>query len=137
MLSSKANSHCQCAVCCQPFFSEQCIEFIATSTHSVQATIVATQKVQGYAGVMQGGLVTALHDSAMLHCLFHLDVIAMTASLEVRFHQPVPIGRALLVQAKLVEQNRRVYGLQSKIICEGVLCSTASSRFMEVVENQS
>ncbi|ANU38962.1 PaaI family thioesterase [Vibrio scophthalmi] len=134
MVSSKAKSHCQCAVCCQPFFSEQCIEFIPTNTHSVQATIVATQEVQGYDGVMQGGLVTTLHDSAMLHCLFNLDITAMTASLEVRFHQPIPIGQTLYVQARWVKSKRRLHWLSSEIWCNGVLCSSASSRFMSLCD---
>ena len=136
MLASKPTLHCQCVVCCQPFFSEQCIEYTAVSAGGVQAKIVTTQKVQGYAGVMQGGLVTALHDSAMLHCLFNLGIVAMTASLEVRFHQPVPVGRELCVQANLVKQSRRVYCLQSQISCNGMLCSSASSRFMAMKNGQ-
>ncbi|ODS05522.1 PaaI family thioesterase [Vibrio scophthalmi] len=134
MVSSKAKSHCQCAVCCQPFFSEQCIEFIPTNTHSVQASIVATQKVQGYDGVMQGGLITTLHDSAMLHCLFNLDITAMTASLEVRFHQSIPIGQTLCVQARWVKSKRRLHWLNSEIWCNGVLRSSASSRFMSLCD---
>ena len=130
MLASKPRLHCQCVVCCQPFFSEQCIEYTAISAGSVQAKIVTTQRVQGYAGVMQGGLVTALHDSAMLHCLFNLGIVAMTASLDVRFHQPVLVGHVLCVQASLVKQSRHVYCLQSQITCDGVLCSSATSRFM-------
>ncbi|EGU32545.1 hypothetical protein VIS19158_12887 [Vibrio scophthalmi LMG 19158] len=121
-------------MCCQPFFSEQCIEFIPTNTHSVQASIVATQKVQGYDGVMQGGLVTTLHDSAMLHCLFNLDITAMTVSLEVRFHQPIPIGQTLCVQARWVKSKCRLHWLNSEIWCNGVLCSSASSRFMSLCD---
>lgn len=135
ILPSNPQSHCQCVVCCQPFFSEHCIEYEASGDHSVQAIIVATQKVQGYAGVMQGGLVTALHDSAMLHCLFHRDVTAMTASLEVRFHHPVPLERELRVQAQWVKNNRRIHWLKSEIWCDGVLCSSASSRFMSLADH--
>ncbi|MDA0148976.1 PaaI family thioesterase [Vibrio sp. LaRot3] len=124
-------SHCQCVVCSQPFFGEQTIQFELTQTGSVQAQIVASDKVQGYQGVMQGGLISALHDSAMLHCLFSLGVEAMTASIDVRFHHPVPLQKPIVIQARLVNQKRKLYQLESHIYCGEQLCSSAKSRFIQ------
>jgi len=123
--------HCQCVVCRQPFFGEQTLQFETTQTGAVQAQIVASDKVQGYQGVMQGGLISTLHDSAMLHCLFSLGVEAMTASIDVRFHHPVPINTPIVIQARLVSQRRKLYQLESYIYCGEQLCSSAKSRFIQ------
>ncbi|EGU31072.1 hypothetical protein VII00023_08679 [Vibrio ichthyoenteri ATCC 700023] len=137
MFVSKPLAHQQCVVCGSAFFSDQCLEYQALSADSVQATIVATQKVQGYVGVMQGGLISALHDSAMLHCLFHLGVTAMTAALTVRFHQPVPIGQSICITARVVKKRRHIYWLESNVCCDGVICSSASSQFMPMNSNEN
>ncbi|GAB2644936.1 PaaI family thioesterase [Vibrio panuliri] len=125
-------NHAQCVICQQPFFTDHVIEFQPTAQGVVRAEIVATSQVQGYVGVMQGGLVTALHDSAMLHCLFAEGVTAMTAKLETRFHHPVPIGETLIVEAKHVMSKRNVHYLQSEVRCGETLCSSAKSQFISI-----
>jgi len=86
--------------------------------------------VQGYQGVMQGGLISTLHDTAMTHCLFEHNIQALTASLNVRFIQTVPLHTELCVSAKLIKQTKRIFLLESWIKAEGVICSTAEAKFM-------
>lgn len=125
------SNHQNCAVCCQPFFSDQqIIDFTHLADGSVQTTITATEKMQGYQGVMQGGLISTLHDTAMTHCLFAHNIQALTASLNVRFIQTVPLHTTLCVTAKMIKRTKRFFALESRIEAEGVICSTAEAKFM-------
>ncbi|NAX18289.1 MULTISPECIES: PaaI family thioesterase [unclassified Vibrio] len=123
--------HCHCAVCCAPFFSEtHTLQFNQTETGRVCAQIVATEKMQGYQGVMQGGLISTLHDAAMTYCLFAQCIYAMTAELNVRYLHPIPLNVPLQVEAHLIKQKRHIYYLCSTIFYDGLPYSTASAKFM-------
>ena len=65
------HNHRRCQVCSQGFFSDSpiCFEAVGDNENLAKyesvAKIVPTDKAEGYDGIMQGGIVTALHDSAM------------------------------------------------------------------------
>ncbi|WP_135382827.1 PaaI family thioesterase [Vibrio tasmaniensis] len=148
------HNHRRCQVCSQGFFADSpiCFEAIGEGETLAQyetlakhetpvkhenlakyeaiARIVPTDKAEGYDGIMQGGIVTALHDSAMLYCLFHNNINAMTVSLTSRFHHPIAIGQELEIRAQWVKSRRNLYFLESQITQCGKLCSSAKSQFM-------
>ncbi|MFM2642355.1 PaaI family thioesterase [Vibrio chagasii] len=148
------HNHRRCQVCSQGFFADSPICFEAVGAHEALtknealvkyeakpkygtfikyeafAKIVPTDKVEGYDSIMQGGIVTTLHDSAMLHCLFQNNINAMTVSLTSRFHHPVAIGQELEIRAHWVKSRRNIHFLESKITQNGTLCSSAQSQFM-------
>ncbi|MCG9640024.1 PaaI family thioesterase [Vibrio sp. Isolate34] len=155
------HNHRRCQVCSQGFFADSPICFEAVGAHEALtnnealakyeakakcetlikyeafAKIVPTDKVEGYDGIMQGGIVTTLHDSAMLHCLFRNSINAMTVSLTSRFHHPIAIGQELEVRAQWVKSRRNIHFLESKITQNGKLCSSAQSQFMSVSNYQT
>ncbi|MDN3701569.1 PaaI family thioesterase [Vibrio artabrorum] len=136
------HNHRRCQVCSQGLFTGSPIRFEAVAEHETltkheavakyktSAKIVPTDKAEGYDGIMQGGIVTALHDSAMLHCLFQNSIKAMTVSLTSRFHHPILIGQELEVCAQWVKTKRNIYFLESQITQCGKLSSSAQSQFM-------
>ena len=148
------HNHRRCQVCSQGFFTDSpiCFEAVGEGETLAQyetlakhetpvkhenlakyeaiARIVPTDKAEGYDGIMQGGIVTALHDSAMLYCLFHNNINAMTVSLTSRFHHPIAIGQELEIRAQWVKSRRNLYFLESQITQCGKLCSSAKSQFM-------
>ncbi|MEZ9702490.1 PaaI family thioesterase [Vibrio sp. 10N.261.46.E12] len=136
------HNHRRCQVCSQGFFADSAVCFEAIGTHEaltkyealakcdVIAKIVPTDKAEGYDGIMQGGIITTLHDSAMLHCLFRNNINAMTVSLTSRFHHPISIGREIEIRAKWVKNRRNIHFLESQVTQCGKLCSSAQSQFM-------
>ncbi|MDH5927672.1 PaaI family thioesterase [Vibrio lentus] len=148
------HNHRRCQVCSQGFFADGpiCFEAVgeretlvnhkalanheasikseALVKYETRAKIVPTDKAEGYDGIMQGGIVTTLHDSAMLHCLFQNSINAMTVSLTSRFHHPIAIGQELEIHAQWVKSRRNIHFLESKITQNGKLCSSAQSQFM-------
>jgi len=92
-----------------------------------KAQVVLDDIYQGYPGIAHGGIVTTLLDEAMVHALVDIDILAVTARLEVRFHNPVPVGERLTVQGRLEENksSRRIKYLSAQILDddENVLAS--------------
>ncbi|EGR3990315.1 PaaI family thioesterase [Vibrio cholerae] len=124
-------NHQQCAVCCHPFFNDDsAIQFQLTADGGVVGQIVPTKKVQGYQGVVQGGVIATLHDAAMTHCLFARDVNAMTARLDVRYLKPIPLNSVIQVQAHCLMEKRGMYLMQSRILIGEDCYSSAEAKFM-------
>jgi uncharacterized protein (TIGR00369 family) len=103
---------------------------------SVVARCVPDERFQGYRGVLQGGIVSLLLDSAMINCLFRIGVQAVTTRLSVRFARPVETGVPLTVRAALVTEgrpgprHRRIYALRAAIEQAGIERASATGRFM-------
>lgn len=118
-------------VCQNGFFNPSTgLEFLKIADGGVQTSLVATEQAQGYDGVMHGGMVSSLHDSAMVHTLFALNIHAMTVELTVRFIAPVPLYTPLRVVARQINQRRNVHYLESEIWANGERCSKATAKFI-------
>ena len=89
----------------------------------------AHEGLQGYEGILHGGVVSGLLDAAMTHCLFHHGVQAVTADLRVQFLRPVPCDALLEVTAWLVSVKSPVYRAASEIVCDGRVMASAKARF--------
>jgi len=85
---------------------------------------------QGYPGIVQGGIVSTLLDSAMTNCLFADGIEAMTARLSVRFQEPVLVDRNMMIAAHLVGQRGKLYELKASIVQDDRQKATAEGRFI-------
>lgn len=68
----------------------------------------------GWEGVFHGGLMATLLDEAMLAHLYLHGHDAATASLEVRYHEAVPIGVPLVVHAWEDEQRGKLHRMSAQ-----------------------
>lgn len=114
------------------------LRFEPAGTDGVAARCVLDERFQGYVGVTQGGIVAAVLDAAMTHCLFQRGLRAMTARLGVRFRSPVRTGVPMTVTARLVEAEGatrmpgRVHSLSAEIEQEGELRASATATFVDI-----
>ncbi len=88
-------------------------------------------RLQGYQGILHGGVLAALLDSAMAHCLFHRGVQGVTGDLHVRFVQPVSCEATLDVRAHLVSAAAPLYYLKAELLDDGRIMAWAEATFME------
>lgn len=72
-------------------------------------------RLQGYDGMLHGGVSAALLDAAMTHCLFHRNVRAVTADLRVRYPHPVKMGLKLDLRAWVTEAHAPLYRLKAEL----------------------
>jgi acyl-coenzyme A thioesterase PaaI-like protein len=72
-----------------------------------------------------------LLDEAMAHaCILNGDV-AVTASCDVRFRKPVPLGQTLVIRGHIKERRRKLIYLEATLTLEdGTLLATADGTFV-------
>ena len=126
------DSHRGCVACGSTEQNEHSLQlrFSSISPSEVRANFCLGETFQGYIGVLHGGIISTLLDSAMTHCLFHLKVEAMTADLQVRFIKPVPINTQLIVSAVHEGCRRGIHNLTSCIEINGETLVTARAKFL-------
>src|SRR5579864_7744341 len=72
-------------------------------------------KYQGWRGVVHGGIAMALIDEAMAHAAGFAGHRGVTASVNVRFRQPVPLAVPLEVRGRVIWQRRNVLGVEATV----------------------
>jgi uncharacterized protein (TIGR00369 family) len=98
---------------------------------SVSAHCSFSRRHQGYDGMLHGGMISALLDAAMTHCLFALGLHAVTAEMTVRFVAPVPTDCPFMLTARVVARKRRMHWLEARLTQNARLLARASARFIE------
>jgi uncharacterized protein (TIGR00369 family) len=69
----------------------------------------------GWTGILHGGVIFTLMDEALGWSLYFQKIAAVTAKAEARFHKPVAVGTDLIVRARVVKQNRRLFAAHAEI----------------------
>ena len=121
-------SHAACMVCSPGGLLG--VSFRPDGENSIIASVSARPEWQGYTGILHGGMVSTLLDAAMTHCLFHLQVEALTASLNLRFLEPTPCTGLLDLRATLAYRRRHVYLLEAELKTHGRVLARAEARFI-------
>ncbi len=99
---------------------------------SVAAEWLCPPGGESYGGIVHGGLLATALDSAMVHALFACGIVARTADLHVRYRQPVRIGQAVTVVARLATRFGPLHCLEAEIRQQDAVCATARAKFMAV-----
>jgi uncharacterized protein (TIGR00369 family) len=90
-------------------------------------------RMQGYRGIAHGGVVMMLMDEVMAHTCRFVGEKAMTASCEVRFRKPVPLGEKLLMRGRVTNRRRNVIYLRASLTLEdGTELATAEGTFVSL-----
>jgi len=122
--------HSQCVLCGTQNPKSMKLTFHAQADDSVRASFQAHDSFQGYDGILHGGIIAALLDSAMTHCLFHRGISGVTGELRVRYRQAIPCGTTLDIWARLMRARPPLYQLESEIRVEGQIMAWAEAKFM-------
>lgn len=106
------------------------LQFRVGDGDTVSTTYQPDSRWQGYSNLLHGGMISTLLDAAMTHCLFRQGIEAVTASLKVRFLEPVPCTIPLDIRAGLVKRRRHVYYLEAEIGVSGHVLALAEASFI-------
>ena len=71
---------------------------------SVEGVFAARAPLEGYSGLLHGGVAAAFLDGAMTNCLFAHGVRALTAELTVRYREPVAVPGKITTHATLTDR---------------------------------
>jgi acyl-coenzyme A thioesterase PaaI-like protein len=125
-----AGYHPGCFVCSPSNPRGLRVRFEPASDGSVRGRFDCERFFEGYPHIIHGGVLTALLDEAMLHCLLARDLPAVTVDLSVQFRHPVTAAGHAAVRARVVECSPPLYHLTAEVTQAGQVKTRARGRFV-------
>ncbi|MBF0198208.1 MAG: PaaI family thioesterase [Planctomycetes bacterium] len=122
--------HNHCCICGELNPRSLGLSFKELKPGFVSAKFSAFKELQGYEGMLHGGVISSLLDAAMTHCLFAAGIKAVTGDLHVRFLAPVPHEAELDLLAYMSSSLSPLFYLKSEIRVENKLVAKAEGKFM-------
>lgn len=99
----------------------------------VHARITLAPEFQGWQNIAHGGIAMALIDEAMAHAAGHAGHRGVTASINVRFRKPVPLGETLDVYGTVTWHRHNVLGVAARIVdANGTVLLSGEGKFVSM-----
>jgi uncharacterized protein (TIGR00369 family) len=99
----------------------------------VHARVTLAKEFQGWRDIAHGGIAMSLLDEAMAHAAGYAGYRGVTASMNVRFRKPVPLGAQLDVTGRVAWQRRNVLGMEATVRdAEGTTLVQAEGHFVSM-----
>lgn len=128
---AQIKNHAHCIMCGDLNQLSLRLKFLPDESGAVSASFQGNVLLQGYDGILHGGVISALLDSAMTHCLFHRQIEAVTGELLVKFATPVSYNAWLTVRGWLVSATPPLYVLKAELLQAGMVVASAEAKFMQ------
>ncbi len=128
LIATRAALHQHCVVCGEA----PCSLGLAFKIEGdrVVAEFSGGESYQGYDGMLHGGVISAMLDAAMTHCLFARGQRGVTGELNIRFRRPVKTDRPVQVSAELMDAREPLYYLRAELRQDGEIKASAKAKFM-------
>ncbi len=123
-------NHRHCLMCGELNPLSLRLSFAADGAGVVSASFQGNSLLQGYDGILHGGVICSLLDAAMTHCLFHQRIEAVTGELAVKFVAPVPCDVCLELRGRLLGATPPLYHLAADLTHQGRVMASADAKFM-------
>ncbi|MBI4463851.1 MAG: PaaI family thioesterase [Acidobacteria bacterium] len=91
------------------------VPFAPDGPHGCRAVYTARLEHCGWPGLLHGGVALALLDEALAWALYYQKLFGVTARMETRFRQPIPVGTKLIVRAWTLDRRRRLVNARAEI----------------------
>ncbi|NJL50328.1 MAG: PaaI family thioesterase [Blastochloris sp.] len=124
-------SHGHCLLCGSDNPLSLKLQFTPVGADAVSGSFVCRDVLQGYEGMVHGGVIAALLDSAMTHCLFHYGIEALTADLRIRYRHPLSCRARAEISARLVKITPPLYRLAAELKVGETLIARAAGAFID------
>ncbi len=107
--------------------------------NGVSALFCPASRVEGYTGVVHGGIITTVLDEVMAWSLYRHDIWAVTGELTTRYRHPIRIGEETRATGYLVRDRRRALEMRGEIrrMADNTLLADATATFIRVPEEQA
>ncbi len=134
MYKAQPNSH-HCFVCGlkNPFGLK--LAFFDNGSDQVRCEYAIPDEYQGYPGVAHGGVVAAILDEAVSRTAMIEDHMhfMMTAKMELKYRQPVPLNTPLTITAKRIRDRGRLAQARGELrLPDGTLAVEATLTLVEL-----
>jgi len=123
------NFHTNCFACGSNNGMGLGLKFHHEGDGSVWGDFFADPKFEGYLGIIHGGIVATLLDSAMTHCLLMKDIPALTGRLSIKYSTPIRTGTVVKLEARIVDQFHGMFILEGKALVDGKRVASAEAKY--------
>ena len=134
LASISSKIHPNCVVCSAANRGGLHLDFVAADDGTTTATFACNEALEGYRGIVHGGMICSILDGAMTHCMFAHGKTAVTAEMSTRFRHPVLIRQVATVSAQIKRSSDPLYLLEAQIIQAGQIKATATGKFLDQPE---
>lgn len=95
------------------------------------------KELQGYPGMLHGGIIATLLDEVMANNLFTQGLLVVTAEMNIRYIHKIPIGEKLRIYSRQLNQKSRLYEMEGWIEdSQGKILAKGNSKLLSMkVEN--
>jgi len=107
------------------------LEFVSGEDGGITATFTCDKALEGYPGVVHGGIVSSILDGAMGHCMFSRGQVAVTVEMTTRFRHPVVTNQQAIVSAHVTRFYHPLCLLEAEIVQDGKVKATAKGKFYD------
>lgn len=125
-----AHLHQNCVVCGRANDRGLHVQFVSMADGSVRASFGCSAAFEGYAGSVHGGVISALLDGAMTHCIFAQGLVGVTGELKVRYRHPVLTDRLAVVYGRIMHAVPPLYLMEAELVQDDRIKVTATAKFM-------
>ncbi len=126
----RPESHENCLLCGDTRFGLG-LTFHAVSDTEVALTLSSNHHHQGYEGILHGGFVASLLDSAMCNALFNIGVEAVTGDMKITFHEEIPYDSEIELIGRVVSTRAPLFKVEAELIRDNSVVASSSARFVK------
>lgn len=130
----RAESHPFCFACSESNPMGLALRYQAEPDGSVSAAFLGHSAIEGYPGLLHGGVIATLLDGAMVNCLFASGLRALTVELRVRYHAPVAAAEPVTLRAWREPSRHGLHHLRAELTQAGTVKIRGEGKFMEAHE---
>jgi len=105
------------------------LKFYRHEDGTIFGSFFADPKYEGYSGIIHGGIVATLLDSAMTHCLLMEGIPALTGRLSIKYSTPIRTGTDVKLEARVVDQLHEMFILEGKALVNGKKVASAEAKY--------
>ena len=125
----EVNPHKNCFACGSNGGMGLGLKFYKHEDGTVSGNFFADPKYESYSGILHGGIIATLLDSAMTHCLLIEDIPALTGRLSIKYSIPIRTGTSVKLEARIVNQFREMFILEGKALVDGKKVASAEAKY--------
>ena len=109
-----------------------------TSPDGAWTELELDPRFQGWEAVAHGGIVCTLLDEVMAWAVIGRGTWGVTARLGVTFRRPIPVGRAIRAEGRVLQQSRRAVRAEGRVLDPSTseVLATGEAIFMAVPDSQ-
>lgn len=109
------------------------VKFIDNGNGEIEGIFTPSIFHQGFPGHLHGGLAATILDETMARAVNTLGVHGLTARLEIRYREKIPVEEEVKIIAKVVKYRKTIIDLEAEILLsDGQKAVEATGRFMVI-----